>query len=84
MKVFPASTGEVLKLIRQLFNYGQMKIRNLFWGIVMSMFTFAVAQDAELHKEIKGNEQRYKGVFPPEVKTIAVISPASYPESARS
>ncbi len=56
-----------------------MKIRNLFLVIVMSTFTFAVAQDAELHKEIQADEQRFKGVFPPDVKTIAMIAPASYP-----
>ncbi len=40
-----------------------------------------MAQDAELHKEIQAGEQRYKGVFPPGVKTIAMIAPASYPGS---
>lgn len=58
-----------------------MKIRKCFLAIVVATFTFAVAQDAELHKEIQANEQRYKGVFPPGVKTIAMISPASYPGS---
>ena len=56
-----------------------MKIRQILSAIVVAAFTFAAAQDAEIHKEIKASEQRYKGVFPPEVKTIAMISPASYP-----
>ena len=56
-----------------------MKITNLFFSIVIGALSFAAAQDAELHKEIDANEQRYKDVFPPEVKTIAMISPASYP-----
>ena len=35
--------------------------------------------DAEISKETSRNEQRYAGVFPENVKTIAFISPASYP-----
>ena len=37
------------------------------------------AGDAELHAEKLQDEQRYKGVFPPGVKTVACLSPASYP-----
>ena len=40
------------------------------------------AGDAELHAEKSRNDQRFAGVFPPGVKTIACISPASYPGSA--
>ena len=35
--------------------------------------------DAEITKETSRNELRYVGVFPDKVKTIAFISPASYP-----
>ncbi|MBP5531674.1 MAG: LD-carboxypeptidase [Lentisphaeria bacterium] len=37
--------------------------------------------DAEIAKETSENELRYVGVFPDNVKTIAFISPASYPGS---
>ena len=40
-----------------------------------------VTEDAELHAEKLQDEQRFKGVFPPDVKTIACLSPASYPGS---
>ena len=49
---------------------------------VVSCLTSAFAADAELHQETSTEEQRFKGVFPPDVKTIAMISPASYPGSA--
>lgn len=39
------------------------------------------SSDAEISKETSRNEQRYAGVFPDNVKTIAFISPASYPGS---
>ena len=39
----------------------------------------AAAQDPELHPEKSKREQRYADVFPPGVKTIACITPASYP-----
>lgn len=39
------------------------------------------ATDAELHAEQSRDEQRFAGVFPPGVKTVACISPASYPGS---
>ena len=58
-----------------------MKIRQILLMFVVAAFTLAGAQDAEIHKEIKGDEQCYKGVFLPDVKTIAMISPASYPGS---
>ena len=35
--------------------------------------------DAELHPEKSKDELRFTGIFPPGVKTIACISPASYP-----
>lgn len=38
-------------------------------------------RDAEISKETSGNEQRYVGVLPDNVKTVAFISPASYPGS---
>ena len=40
--------------------------------------------DAEISKETSRNEQRYAGVFPENVKTIAFISPASYPGARRT
>ena len=58
-----------------------MRIRHILLTIIAAAFTFATAQDAEIHDEIKGDLQRYKDVFPPEVKTIAMIAPASYPGS---
>ncbi|MBR0457736.1 MAG: LD-carboxypeptidase [Victivallales bacterium] len=58
-----------------------MKLRHLLLAMIAATFLSTDAQDAELHKEIKASEQRYAGVFPPEVKTIALISPASYPGS---
>ena len=39
----------------------------------------APANDAEIFAEKLTDERRYAGVFPTEVKTIACISPASYP-----
>ena len=42
----------------------------------------AAAQDAELYKERSKKEQRFANTFPPGVKTIACISPASYPGSS--
>lgn len=36
-------------------------------------------QDAEIHKETSKNERRFVGILPPEVKTVAFISPGSYP-----
>ena len=59
-----------------------MKNTRILFTLIMTAITTAMAQDAEIHAEISRNEQRYKGVFPPEVKTIALISPASYPGSA--
>ncbi|MBO4513307.1 MAG: LD-carboxypeptidase [Victivallales bacterium] len=58
-----------------------MKIKHLILALIVATFSLTMAQDAEIHKEIKASEQRYKGVFPPEVKTIAMIAPASYPGS---
>ena len=40
-----------------------------------------LTQDPERHIEHSDNEQRLTGVFPPNVKTIACITPASYPGS---
>lgn len=55
---------------------------------VLAAGTLAVAAparkstgDAEITKEISKDELRYKGVFPDHVRTIAFISPASYPGS---
>ncbi len=39
------------------------------------------AADPEIHAEKSKNEKRFAGVFPPGVKTVAFISPASYPGS---
>ena len=59
-----------------------MRTKKLILTFVVTALTAAMAVDAELHKETNKDEQRYKGVFPPEVKTIALISPASYPGTA--
>ena len=56
-----------------------MKITKKLFTMLMAGLSTAFAADAELHKETDGNEQRYKDVFPSDVKTIALISPASYP-----
>ena len=39
----------------------------------------AQTQDAELHKETDSNVKRFVGILPPDVKTVAFISPGSYP-----
>ena len=59
-----------------------MKLKGLLMACLVSALTSAFAADAELHQETSTEEQRFKGVFPPDVKTIAMISPASYPGSA--
>ncbi|MBQ9336530.1 MAG: LD-carboxypeptidase [Lentisphaeria bacterium] len=41
----------------------------------------AESKDAELFSETLKNDKRFAGVFPANVKTIACISPASYPGS---
>lgn len=41
-----------------------------------------MTEDAELYAEKLEDDQRFRGIFPPGVKTIACISPASYPGSA--
>ena len=53
-------------------------------GLLMSacLLPAAAAQDAELHPEQSRQEQRFAGVFPPGVRTIACITPASYPGSS--
>ena len=58
-----------------------MKIKKLLLSLIVSTFATAMAADEELHKETSKDEFRYKGVFPSDVKTIALISPASYPGS---
>jgi muramoyltetrapeptide carboxypeptidase len=62
---------------------------SVFSDLSASALTFASAAapacnggDAEISKERSENELRYDGVFPPEVKTIAFISPASCPDNA--
>ena len=51
-------------------------------GSVLSLIPgLAAAQDAELHPEKSNQERRFANVFPPGVKTIACITPASYPGS---
>ena len=51
-------------------------------GSVLSLIPgLTTAQDAELHPEKSKQEDRFTGVFPPGVKTIACITPASYPAS---
>ena len=40
------------------------------------------ANDPELFDERQDNEHRLTGIFPPGVKTIACITPASYPGSS--
>ena len=66
-----------------------MKKRVVVFSVVSAFaLTFASVaapkqgNDAEITKETSKNELRYVGVFPPNVKTIAFISPASYPGSA--
>ena len=69
---------------------GEMKKLFLIFAVVSALvltFTSAAAParnatDAEISEERSKNELRYVGVFPPEVKTIAFISPASYPGNA--
>ncbi|MBQ6598127.1 MAG: LD-carboxypeptidase, partial [Lentisphaeria bacterium] len=52
-------------------------------GSMLSLIPgLAAAQDAELHPEKSDQERRLAGVFPPGVKTIACITPASYPGSS--
>lgn len=41
-----------------------------------------MTEDAELYAEKLKDDQRFGGIFPPGVKTIVCISPASYPGSA--
>ena len=51
-------------------------------GSLLSLIPgLTMAQDAELHQEKSKQENRFAGVFPPGVKTIACITPASYPGS---
>ena len=56
-------------------------------GLTLALFGAAMAAapksggDAEISRETSRNELRYAGVFPDNVKTIAFISPASYPGS---
>ena len=51
-------------------------------GSLLSLIPgLTVAQDAELYQEQSKQETRFANVFPPGVKTIACISPASYPGS---
>ena len=51
-------------------------------GSVLSLIPgLTTAQDAELHQEKSKQENRFAGVFPPGVRTIACITPASYPGS---
>ena len=47
-----------------------------------SLVNTVAAQDAELYKERSKQERRFANAFPPGVKTIACISPASYPGSS--
>ena len=62
-----------------------MKKLHLTFFAAMSLVAAVAAPksgtDAEISKETSGNELRYAGVFPDNVKTIAFISPASYPGS---
>ena len=51
-------------------------------GSLLSLIPgLTMAQDAELHQEKSKQENRFAGVFPSGVKTIACITPASYPGS---
>ena len=51
-------------------------------GSMLSLIPgLTTAQDAELHPEKSKQEDRFARVFPPGVKTIACITPASYPGS---
>ena len=60
-------------------------MKKLCITIFVAMFVGTAAaapkqnRDAEISKETSRNELRYAGVFPDNVKTIAFISPASYP-----
>lgn len=61
-----------------------MKKLLVLTALFAGMVTFAApkqSNDAEISKETSRNELRYAGVFPENVKTIAFISPASYPGS---
>ena len=49
--------------------------------LLLSLLPGLAAQDPELHPEKSKRERRYADVFPPGVKTIACITPASYPGS---
>ena len=60
------------------------KLHLTFFAAMFLVAAVAVPKsgtDAEISKETSGNELRYAGVFPDNVKTIAFISPASYPGS---
>lgn len=59
-----------------------MKRILIMLGSLLSLIPgLTTAQDAELHPEKSKQEDRFAGVFPPGVKTIACITPASYPGS---
>ena len=59
----------------------------LIFGVVLMMAVLSAAkpkapvQDAEIQKETLKNEKRFVGILPPGVKTVAFISPGSYPGS---
>ena len=62
-------------------------MKKMFWSfaVMMAAATLSAAPatggDAELSAEKSTDELRYAGVFPARVKTVACISPASYPGS---
>ena len=59
----------------------------LIFGVALMMAVLSAAkpkapvQDAEIQKETLKNEKRFVGILPPGVKTVAFISPGSYPGS---
>ena len=61
-----------------------MKQARMLAGLLLGaglLLTADAAPDAELHPERLRDELRFAGVFPPGVKTVSFISPASYPGS---
>ena len=66
-----------------------MKFKNLFivcivsgfFGCLVSAIVLAFSGEAFRFQKTSNDVQYFIGAFPPEVKTIAMISPASYPDN---
>ena len=77
----------MLALSQSTIRQGRGEMKKFFLMVYAAVFAVsAVAApkrsgDAEISKETSRDELRYAGVFPDNVKTIAFISPASYPGS---